>query len=369
MRCSFVMALLLEKTKRKRFQTPPIDDKPHQPRNFKFPKRSFGKKTVVQRAFQSQWFSRWKWLHYVEESDAVFCYTCVKAYSENKLFSVGILESTYISTGYTNWKDACVKFAAHEASQCHKDSVLKTITLPATTRDIVGSLSTQIAQETLDRRQCFLKLLSNIRFLARQGLPLRGDGDEIDSNYMQLLKLRGEDDARVFEWLKRKTDKYTSSDMQNEMMKVMALQVLREVAMGIQNAPFYTIMVDETSDVSNREQVVICFRWVGEYFDVHEDFVGLYKADSIDADTIVSIIYDTLQRLNLTMKKVRGQCYDGAATMSGSQSGVAKKLLEKEPRAIYTHCYGHALNLACGDAIKNCKVMKDALETTHEITN
>ena len=62
-----------------------------------------------------------------------------------------------------------------------------------------------------------------------------------------------------------KTDKYTSLDMQNEIIKVMALQVLREVACGIQNAPHYTIMVDETSDISNCEQVVLFFHWVEQW--------------------------------------------------------------------------------------------------------
>jgi len=53
--------------------------------------------------------------------------------------------------------------------------------------------------------------------------------------------------------------------------------------------------------------------------------------------------------------------------MAGAKAGIAKKLLDEEPRAIYTHCYGHALNLACGDTIRNSKLMKDALDTTHEI--
>ena len=38
-----------------------------------------------------------------------------------------------------------------------------------------------------------------------------------------------------------------------------------------------------------------------------------------------------------------------------------------EPRAVFTHCYGHSLNLACGDAIKHCKLMWDALDTSYEI--
>lgn len=209
---------------RQRLQVPDIGDRPHQPA-FKFPNREFGKSKVVRRSFQPQWFKRWPWLHYKEDTDSVYCFVCVKAYSNNLLLSVGSLESTYISSGYTNWKDACVKFPNHELSKCHKDSVLKTVTLPATTRDVGESLSSQLAEDRRERRQCFLKIFSNVRFLARQALPLRGDGDECDSNYMQLLKLRGEDDARVYDWLKKKTDKYTSGEMQNEMMKVMAIQV------------------------------------------------------------------------------------------------------------------------------------------------
>ena len=87
----------------------------------------------------------------------------------------------------------------------------------------------------------------------------------------------------------KKTDKYTSADMQNKVVKVMAMQVLREVVSALQNAVYYTVMVDETTDVSNREQVVLCFCWVDNDFNIHEDFVGMYTVESIDADTLVSV--------------------------------------------------------------------------------
>ena len=97
--------------------------------------------------------------------------------------------------GYTNWKDASVKFNNHEKSRCHKDAVSKTVTVPASRRDIGETLSSQLAKEKLERRQCFLKVMSSVRYLTRQALPIRGDGDESNSNYMQILKLRSEDDA------------------------------------------------------------------------------------------------------------------------------------------------------------------------------
>ena len=73
---------------------------------------------------------------------------------------------------------------AHELSKCHQESVLKIFTLPSTTKDIGEALSRQHEQGMLENRHCFLKVLSNIRFLARQGLPLRGDGNEAPGFYL-----------------------------------------------------------------------------------------------------------------------------------------------------------------------------------------
>ena len=105
---------------------------------------------------------------------------------------------------------------------------------------------------------------------------------------------------------------------------------------------------------------------VDRKFSIQEEFVGSYEVASTRAKTIYTAITDVLLRLNLAISKVRGQCYDGAATMSGARTGVATRICAVEPRAVFTHCYGHSLNLACCDAIKKCKVMKDALDTTRD---
>ena len=124
-------------------------------------------------------------------------------------------------------------------------------------------------------------------------------------------------------------------------------------------------MVDETTDVFNIEQVVVCFRWVNENFKIQEEFVGLYEVASIGTENIYAAISDVCT-LNFPISKVRGQCYDRAAALSGSKSGVVTRLSAAEPRAIFTHYYGHTLNLACSDAIKHYKLMQDALDTSYE---
>ena len=299
--------------------------------------------------------------------DKAFRYNCIQAYKEDKLRASN-LELAFISKGFNNWKDASVKFKEHESSNCHKDSMIVTVDLPSSVKDIAETLQRELTKQKSENRQMLLKILSNIRFLARQSIAIRGDGDEENSNFIQLFKLRGEDDPKFAKWLEKKTDKYVSADIQNELLKVMGLQVLRDIATSLHSAEFYSIMVDETTDVSNKEQAVLCFRWVSDDLIAHEDFVGLYGIENTEAKTLVNMILDVLTRLNLSIKKLRGQCYDGASAMSGPRSGVAKQIRDLESRAVYTHCYGHSLNLACMDTIKSSKVMQEALDITAEIT-
>ena len=54
--------------------------------------------------------------------------------------------------------------------------------------------------------------------------------------------------------------------------------------------------------------------------------------------------------------------------MAGAKAGVAAKIDELEPRAMFTHCYGHTLNLGVSDAIKHSTAMKDCLDTCFEVT-
>ena len=55
--------------------------------------------------------------------------------------------------------------------------------------------------------------------------------------------------------------------------------------------------------------------------------------------------------------------------MAGHRNGVATQVLAMEPRALYTHCYGHSLNLPMCDTIKKCKLTRDVMDVTHEISN
>ena len=154
-------------------------------------------------------------------------------------------------------------------------------------------------------RAYLAKILQNIIFLARQGLPMRGNwvddetfgGCERDSNFHQLLLLR----ATIFDIMKRKTNKYTDHHIQNELLKILAHRHLRKIAMNINEAGYFALESDEVTDSSNKEQVIVCLRSVDSKFEPHEDFIGLHFVDDITAMTIVRVLKDTILRMNLKM--------------------------------------------------------------------
>ena len=52
---------------------------------------------------------------------------------------------------------------------------------------------------------------------------------------------------------------------------------------------------------------------------------------------------------------------------AGSKNGVAVQIKEEEIRALYTHCYTHSLNLAVGDTMNACPVLKDTIKLTKPV--
>ena len=92
---------------------------------------------------------------------------------------------------------------------------------------------------------------------------------------------------------------------------------------------------------------------------MHEEFIGLYEISDITADTIVAALRDCVLGLNLNWSRCHGQCFDGASNMARHQKEVATHIAQTEPRALFTYCYGHSLNLAICDTIKGHQTLEE----------
>ena len=174
----------------------------------------------------------------------------------------------------TTWKKALERFREHQTTACHLLAIDSIVTLPKTCTDIGSSLSDVYKKEVANNWQILRKILENVQFLARQGIAFQGDTDE-DSNFFQLFKLRANDDANMHAWLK-KQDKYLSQEIQNEMINFIALRIVSNLAEDIRKNGFFSLMADECTDVSNKEQLAICLRHVDHNLVAHEEFIGFY---------------------------------------------------------------------------------------------
>ncbi len=97
--------------------------------------------------------------------------------------------------GFTNWKEGTQSFRAHENRKSHKVALEILVSLPKTTPNIGGMLSSSLAVDREQNRSCLLKILHGLKYLARQGCAIRGDLGE--GNLMQLMKLMSEDDSKA----------------------------------------------------------------------------------------------------------------------------------------------------------------------------
>lgn len=127
-------------------------------------------------------------------------------------------------------------------------------------------------------------------------------------------------------------------------------------------------MIDETSDISIKEQVSVCIRTVeNKDLSVNEYFMGVYETHDTTAERLHEIVKDILSRFALPINKCRGQCYDGASSVSGRISGLQTRIKSEESRAIFVHCTAHTLNLVVQDAMKNIPVGQDFLAIMREL--
>lgn len=89
-----------------------------------------------------------------------------------------------------------------------------------------------------------------------------------------------------------------------------------------EHAPFFTILADETTDVSNTEQLCIAIRFVDDTCSIHEEFLGFVRLARTTGEAVATSILEGLQSWSLDVKNCRGQGYDGAASMSSAARGT-----------------------------------------------
>ncbi|XP_067119560.1 52 kDa repressor of the inhibitor of the protein kinase-like [Centruroides vittatus] len=152
--------------------------------------------------------------------------------------------------------------------------------------------------------------------------------------------------------------------IQNEIIGLCG-DVIRDITTDVKKGCAYSILANESSDISGKDKLSIGVRFFDEEkMTVREEFLGFVEVTDIDAKSVASAINNFAEKVGLDPKKCVG--YDGCSTVAGNNGGVQKVLREKYSRALYFYCASHKLNLVVND-LNEITVIRNTVSRIKEI--
>ena len=127
-------------------------------------------------------------------------------------------------------------------------------------------------------------LIEIIGMMGKQNIAIKGHQEE-DSNFMAMLSVLAKENSVLRGHLQNapRISKYTSPHIQNEIVFFTAKQILDGIIDNCKRSVIYALIADESTDLTNKEQISLCMRFVsrkedGKHF-IHEEFLTLIHAD------------------------------------------------------------------------------------------
>ncbi|XP_059285607.1 uncharacterized protein LOC132039078 [Lycium ferocissimum] len=206
-------------------------------------------------------------------------------------------------------------------------------------QSIQSVLAKQSDQQKLEYRNRLEAAIDVIRYLLNQGLSFRGHHEDESSfnkdNYIELLRWYTKRCDNIADAFKKapKNNQLTSPYIQRDIITACKMETVKYIIKDL-NDDYFSILVDESRDVSCKEQMAIV----------------------------------------LSPSYIRGQCYDGASNMQGDLN-VLKILIQKESKAAhFIHCFAHQLQLTqlqltLAAISRRCDEVQELLSLVSDILN
>lgn len=338
--------------------------------NFNFPNQQIGNQN---RKFNLFWLTKYKWLTYSKIEDSAFCKVSVLFSPSEAGHSFNQALHAFVKKGFNNWKKGLERFEKHENLIYHKEANLKADHFMDVMSGKILSIDEQIDkvhhQQRLENQEKLKSIIKTIILCGRQCLPLRVHRDYgmfnveqepecNEGNFRALLRARIDSgDINLKQHLETcaKNSMYISWNIQNQIIDACGEIILTKLVNKVNNAKCFTVLADETSDISSIEQFSLCVRYIesvdANNFKIVEQFLKFVQVESTTGQNLADVILTTLTTCGINLNYLRGQGYDGAAAMSGKFKGAQARVTEKYPTALYVHCVSHSLNLALSNAV------------------
>ena len=309
------------------------------------------------RSFAHHWFKKYPWLVYSQHLDGVFCIKCAILATDRQ--SKGAL----VNRPFTRWTKLSETLKIHNGQESHNKAVQNADALKNFIEKPESRISFMIdseKQQNIERNRHILEGITRaILYCGRQCIALRGTEETSDGsgksnpgNFLALLREFGHYDPVILQHLihpQKQNATYLSADIQNEIIKIIGDTIRQKILDEVTAAKFFTVMADE-AESHNKEIMPLCVRFVDESDNIREEFLEFCSLKRITGEVIAKEIKNKCAQFNLNLDNLRGQCYDGASSMSGSKNGVQAIILRDAPKAAYVHCNSHCLNLVIANS-------------------
>lgn len=351
---------------------------------YAFPSSEFGKRNLK---FQYSWLKAREWLVYSKKLDGAFCKYCV-GFAPSGAGKQGLPLGRLVRAEYSDWRHAQEDFRKHELTAYHANSKLDAENFFSVFNrqklDIVSQLDKSLKNQVEENRRLLSPVIKTVIFCGRQGLALRGhrdggiiddlEGDQIftenEGNFRALLRLRVESGDEILKQhllTAKRNATYTSWRIQNEIISACNDIILHKLVEKVNEAKCFSVIADETADISNVEQLSLCVKYIDlDHNSVREDFLQFVPIYDMTGKGIANAILSKLKAFGIDTQYIRGQGFDGASAMSGIHKGVQHYIKEEIPNAHYVHCSSHSLNLAISDAC-DCPMVRNCLGTVNKV--
>ncbi|XP_048447293.1 uncharacterized protein LOC125480448 [Pyrus x bretschneideri] len=160
---------------------------------------------------------------------------------------------------------------------------------------------------------------------------------------------------------------YLSPTIQKELILLISCEIEAAIIQKVKEAKYFTVILDCTPNFSRQEQMTLIIRCVNVNstpVKVEEYFLQYLIVSNTSG--LLEELHNVLKVLDLDIDDVKGQCYDNGSNMKGRHQGVQKRLLDINPRAMYTPCGCHSLNLTLCNMENSCGKAKDFFGTVQQ---
>lgn len=318
---------------------------PYQPSDYSYSVQD-GKQT---RHFNNEWFKQFPWLTVDTNTNKLFCFNCLLFANRGTTKN-----QTWFKQGYTSIKNFVERATLHRKSADHllSSSRIKTFGTAPSIAAILNkgiSLANQKHNNKVKENRYILNsIIESIKFCGTHELGLRGHvehGDATNKGVFQgLLSLIGNYDSKIKHHLETATvAKYTSPDIQNEILDIIYDVYIDDLKNNINKTNFVAVEADEATDICCKSQFAIILRFIKDNIPV-ERFLKFVEVHDRTGEGLASVIIDELRPYGVRNKLI-AQAYDGATVMSGEHRGVQSFVKDVYTEAHYIHCYAHQTNL------------------------